>query len=85
MSTDITARKQARPLGGTARHGEPALAGAARPPRADLLAAPSGEAALRMAEERDRAIDVLITDILTSGMAGPELVERVRSMHRRSR
>ena len=44
----------------------------------EVLGAPDVDAALRLAEHHDGAIDVLLTDVLMPGMNGPELAAAVR-------
>jgi len=47
-----------------------------------VLQAPSGEAALDLLKQ-DGMIDVLLTDVVMTGMSGPELARRARSSHPR--
>jgi len=45
-----------------------------------VLAADSGEAALKIASTFDGTIDLLVSDVVMPGMKGPELAERLRAM-----
>jgi PAS domain S-box-containing protein len=47
----------------------------------DVLAAPDGEAALRIAETRQKRIDLVITDIVMPNMGGHELATHIRRLH----
>jgi PAS domain S-box-containing protein len=44
----------------------------------EVLDAPSGAEALRLARERGLSLDLLVTDIMMPGMSGRELAERLR-------
>jgi two-component system, cell cycle sensor histidine kinase and response regulator CckA len=44
-----------------------------------VLQAPSGDAALQIAESHAGAIDLLVTDMVMPGMSGPELAKRIRA------
>jgi CheY-like chemotaxis protein len=46
-----------------------------------VLAASRPEEALRMAEESDEPIHVLLTDVVMPGFSGKELRDRVRELH----
>jgi CheY-like chemotaxis protein len=45
-----------------------------------VLAAESGEAALKLAGSYDGTIHVLLTDVIMPGIKGPELAERMRAL-----
>ena len=47
----------------------------------DVLAAPDGEAALRIAETRQKPIDLVVTDIVMPNMGGRELATHIRRLH----
>ena len=47
----------------------------------DVLAAPDGEAALRIAETRQEKIDLVVTDIVMPNMGGRELATHIRRLH----
>jgi len=47
----------------------------------DVLAAPDGEAALRIAETRQNRIDLVVTDIVMPNMGGRELATHIRRLH----
>ena len=44
-----------------------------------MLSAPSGKEALALAEKHSSKIDLLITDVIMDGLAGPELAETLLS------
>jgi PAS domain S-box-containing protein len=46
-----------------------------------VLPAPSGDGALRILEEHQGRIDLVLTDVGLPHMRGPELVERLKSLH----
>lgn len=46
-----------------------------------VLAAPDGEAALKIAETHKRQIDLLVTDIVMPNMGGRELAARIAQLH----
>jgi CheY-like chemotaxis protein len=46
----------------------------------EVLAATDAAAALRICQELDRPIDLLLTDVVMPGLSGPELVEQVRAL-----
>ena len=46
----------------------------------DVLGAASAEDALRLADEHDGPIDLLITDVVLPRMSGPELVRRIQTL-----
>jgi PAS domain S-box-containing protein len=50
-----------------------------------VLDAPSGEEALRRAEEHAGPIDLLLTDVVMPGMSGPAVAERVATLRPRIR
>jgi PAS domain S-box-containing protein len=43
----------------------------------DVLSAPAGAEALRIAAEREQPVDALVTDVIMPGMSGPELAEHL--------
>lgn len=45
-----------------------------------VLQAEDGREALRILEEPQRIVDVILTDVIMPGMGGPELAQRVRSL-----
>jgi len=45
-----------------------------------VMAAPSGEDALRMAKEHGRPIDLLLSDVIMPGIQGPELAEQLSAL-----
>lgn len=47
----------------------------------EILEALGGEEALRVANEHDGAIDLLLTDVVMPGLGGRELGERFREAH----
>lgn len=47
----------------------------------DILEALGGEEALRIADEFDGTIDLLLTDVVMPGLGGRELGERFRELH----
>ncbi len=49
-----------------------------------VLHADSGESALKLAEEHEGTIDMLITDVVMPGMSGTELAQRLRNLFRMS-
>lgn len=46
-----------------------------------VLAAPSAAEALQLAQNLDRPIDLLLTDVVMPGMNGRELAERLAAAH----
>jgi PAS domain S-box-containing protein len=48
----------------------------------EVLSAPGGEEALRIAAERDAPVDALVTDVIMPGMSGPEVAERLSATGR---
>jgi len=51
----------------------------------DVLAAPDGEAALRIAETRQKPIDLVVTDIVMPNMGGRELATHIQRLHPRAK
>jgi len=49
-----------------------------------ILEAHGGEQALRIAQEYDGAIDLLLTDVVMPGLGGRELGEQFRALHPRT-
>lgn len=47
----------------------------------DVLAAPDGEAALRIAETQHKKIDLVVTDIVMPNMGGRELATHIQRLH----
>jgi len=47
----------------------------------NVLAAPDGEAALRIAETQQRRIDLVVTDIVMPNMGGRELATHITRLH----
>jgi len=47
----------------------------------DVLAAPDGEAALRIAETQQKQIDLLVTDMVMPNMGGWELATHIQRLH----
>lgn len=47
----------------------------------EILEALGGEEALRVADQHDGAIDLLLTDVVMPGLGGRELGERFRDLH----
>ena len=45
-----------------------------------VLAAKSAPEAVRMVQQHDGPIDLLLTDVMMPGMSGPELVETLRAL-----
>jgi CheY-like chemotaxis protein len=50
----------------------------------EILEALGGEEALRIADEFDGTIDLLLTDVVMPGLGGRELGERIRELHPRT-
>jgi hypothetical protein len=46
----------------------------------EVLAATDAATALRICQDLDRPIDLLLTDVVMPGLSGPELVEQVRAL-----
>jgi len=46
-----------------------------------VLAAPTGEEALRICVQADGAIDLLLTDVVMPGLSGPDIARHMRSLH----
>jgi len=47
----------------------------------NVLTAPDGEVALRIAATQQKSVDLLVTDVVMPNMAGPELAARMNQTH----
>ena len=51
----------------------------------EVLAAPDGEAALKIAESQTKTIGLLVTDVVMPNMGGPELASRIARISPRTK